>query len=363
VIDGDATSGFRGFAMSSLNQSYSELIWKIAVWVLLTLVSILGYYLPIPLTEYPPEDARIFVGAFTLMNIGIRPWVLALVLWQAAAMILNSANSGFPNISAFSARVLVTALIMAAVSSYNVARTLYYWHPDDSVSFTSIFPPIVSLLAAFSLLIFLGRMMDRIWQGWGFWALYAGIAISGAGLSVLEIIQAFSTGAITVSQIRVFTLLMAASVPISISTVWLHRSHLGNDSRPLLLAISILVFLKSILWDQLKLFMASEHATAIYFSDHSGFLNSMITAILTVLVGLLWLRFWPNVTLRTRLLPYGGLALLLVIDTLLLESPTLPPLGPAEFLIMATLAVEMFRFMNEAKQRKVMTESFAGKTR
>jgi hypothetical protein len=103
VIDSDATSGFGGFAMSSFNQSYSELIWKLAVWVMLTLVAILGYYLPIPLTDYPPEDARIFVNAFTLMNIGIRPWVLSLVLWQAAAMILNSAKRGFPIISAFSA--------------------------------------------------------------------------------------------------------------------------------------------------------------------------------------------------------------------------------------------------------------------
>jgi hypothetical protein len=308
VIDGDATSGFRGFAMSNLNQIYRKLIRKIVVWVLLTLVAILGYYLPIPLTDYPPEDARIFVSAFTLMNIGIRPWVLALVLWQATAMILNSANRGFPIVSAFSARVLVTALILAAVNAYNVARNLYYWHPDFSVSVPSILLPTVSLVAAFSLLVFLGRMMDRIWQGWGFWALYAGIAISGAGLSVFETVQAFSVGAITISQVRVFMLLTAASVPISISTVWLHRNHLVNDSRPLLLAVSIVVFLKSILWDQLKLYMTSQPATAVYFSDHSGFLNSVITTIITGVVCLLWLKFWPNVTLRTKLLPYGGLA-------------------------------------------------------
>jgi hypothetical protein len=259
--------------------------------------------------------------------------------------------------------VLVTALILAAVSSYNVSKTLYYWHPDDSVSFTSILLPTVSLVAAFSLLIFLGRMMDHIWQGWGFWALYVGIAISGAGLSVFEIVQAFSIGGISTSQVRVFMLLMAASVPIAVSTVWLHRNHLGSDSRPLLLAVSILVLLKSILWDQLRLFMTSEPATAIYFSDHSYFLNCMITAILIALVGFLWLGCWPNITLRTRLLPYGGLVLLFATDTFLLESPTSPLLGPAEFLIMATLGLEIFKFMNEAKQWKAMTESFAGKAR
>jgi hypothetical protein len=363
VIDGGATSMFRELAVSNLNQNYRLLVWKVSVGVLLTTIAVSGYYLPIPLTDYPPEDTQSFVSTFTLMNVGIRPWMLALVLWQGAAMLWYPADKGFPVVSAFSARLQITALLLAGFTSFNAASMLNYWRLDDPVSFISILLPTVSLVTFCILLIFLGRMMDRLWEGFGIWALYAGISVSGAGLVVFEIAETLSIGSITISQFGIVLVLTAASIPISILTVWLHQKRLTSDSRPLLFVVTILVFLKSILWEKLQVLMLSEPATAIYFTDHSVFLNGMTTAILSILIGLIWLRFWPNHSFRAIVLPYIGLVLLFGIYTILLESPTPPLLGPAEFLLFAMLGLELHRVMNDVGQRKAMKAAFAARSR
>jgi hypothetical protein len=359
VIDCFPTSQIWHGSVNSIIQVYKPALQKTVLSVLLVIVAISGYYVPIPLNEYPGDlSLPEYSNAFNLMNAGTRPWVFAIVAWQLGALIWFSRDKGFPLVNAFALRVLLVTLVLAAIGSLTASKGFYYWK-QDAVPFAFVFLPAVSLMAYSFVLIFLGRLMDRNWPGWGFWILYSGISISGAGLVFIDMVTSYAQQAITSRDVGVFLVLTLASILISVSTISIQRHQLGTDSRPLLVTVMVLVFIKVVIWEQLQRFLGAEAATAIFLTDYKAVLNALTAAILAVVLGFLWLKFWSNLSVRSKLLPYAGAVLLSAIYIYQTEQLTPPLLGPAEFLFLATLGFGFAQELADIKQRLLIQKGLA----
>ena len=195
-----------------MSQVYWSTLRKAAVTLLLILIAISGYYLPIPMIEYPPgEDMQSFASSSSLMSVGSRPWMLSFVLWQVAALVWLQREKGFPLINACALRVLMLALVLAAVDSFVMSTTMHYWK-QDTPSLIAILLPAISLTACSFIVIFLGLLMDRQWRGWGIWIMYSGISVSGIGLVFSDMFASYAQQAVTARDVGVLVFLTLVEV-------------------------------------------------------------------------------------------------------------------------------------------------------
>jgi hypothetical protein len=336
---------------------------KSTLTLLLVVVAVSGNNLPVPMTALPQgEDMRLFIDVANLMAVGTWPWLLSLSLWQVAELLLSKRGTGFALTNPFSFRVLGLMLVFCAIKALQHAEVYQSWRIDEVTIFDLVLPAL-SLTAFVFTLVFLARMIDVLWHGWGFWILLSAISISSVAFAIREKLAAFEVGAVSSANLRVLGCLTLVGVVASAFAVSFGKRHLSNDSRPFFVFAAALMAFESLSQEALRPMLTGSSDLAIFLDDHRTLLGALVVLFLSIALGLLWVKAWPESGLFAKLVPFIVIVALHSIDAYLLTSPTSPLLAPMDLLLLASVGGGCFEIYQDYQRDKLLKQGISARQR
>jgi hypothetical protein len=200
--------------------------WRaIGITLAALMVYRLGLQVPLPGINVSASDAHYSnaIAGFSLLAIGIMPWLGALKLFELASVLLplRLAKRVTPDshVSPFALPVLALALVLSFWQGYGVAIALGHVRglvttPDATFVWLSAF----NMMVGTALVMALARIVERFGIGSGFWIMLAGVLLSNVPDQVTRAISFATQGAFSTKYLM---LAFGSDVLIAIAVVTL----------------------------------------------------------------------------------------------------------------------------------------------
>jgi hypothetical protein len=325
------------------------------VWCLVgVMLAICGYYIPLPLTQYPddPEFRRSIASTMNLMMLGVQPWVLAVTgLFAFYCMRSDvSGNQVIPNPTGKASLSLTT--VIGIIWALVLAKDFYYWRAEPLSTF-DLLVPVVSLTSMAFLLWFAAKLTDVPIPGWGFWILLSSISVSSVGLTIVDWRDAIRAGAATGRDAASAIAFVALSIVFAMLAVYFCRNPRSSAEKHLLFfslaiptAVTWLIF-------ALNHFFSHSSSTAIYLEEHRQSVAWTILATVLAISAIGWLRV--NCTFKlAALFPFAALAPIIIFDRLEANSKLSAILQPSDYVFISIAIFATYDLLTYARKQGEM---------
>jgi hypothetical protein len=163
----------------------------------------LGHHIPVGgvLSDAIDAYSRQQLSNISIFSAGFSSWFTAWVLFQIYGLIkhrLMSIRGGTSIVvNPLDVKILLLTLLLASFAWFGMLGSIVPIYTGSPLSTGQLLTGMVSGLAGVCILIYLGRLLDQVVPGFGFWILLACSSLYGLGLSVLPEIEFLLTGALS----------------------------------------------------------------------------------------------------------------------------------------------------------------------
>lgn len=178
----------------------------------------LGHHIPATgfLLNALDADSQEQLAHINIFSTGFTSWFLSWALFQMVLLFkhrwLSNLTTIAPAIDPLDIRILLLALVMASLEWFNLIANITPFYTQTQASTLQLLVGMVSGLAGLSIFFLLGRWMNRLMPGFGFWGLIALTNLYGFGTSLYFKIPFLLTGEVTRNIATVSLLLLLACV-------------------------------------------------------------------------------------------------------------------------------------------------------
>jgi hypothetical protein len=188
------------------------------------------------------NDAQEQLTRFSVFSAGIASWFIVWALFQIFSLVKHRWQSQSPiaaqPTNPFDVRILLFVLVLTSFEWFNLLNNVVPFYTQTAVSTPQLIIGIVTGLAGFTAFYQVGRWLDALTAGFGFWSLIALSNLQGFGSSLYSELQFLLTAELPRNLLILSLLLMLLSV---VAAVMLANEK--PDDRP----ISLPVILSSLL--------------------------------------------------------------------------------------------------------------------
>jgi hypothetical protein len=208
-------------------------------------VLVLGHHIPVAgvLSDAIDAYSQQQLGNISIFSAGFSSWFTAWVLFQIYGLITHrfmSLRAGTATVvNPLDVKVLLVTLVLASFAWFGMLGSIVPIYTGSPLSTGQMLTGLVSGLAGVCTLIYLGRLLDQVAPGFGFWILLACSSLYGFGLSILPEMEFLLTGALSRNLAFVSLLLLLLCL---VSAVFLVRETIETSvlSAPMIFASLLL---------------------------------------------------------------------------------------------------------------------------
>jgi hypothetical protein len=212
--------GMPGMRQLTLHVAPTRAQWGIGLVV--ALLFVLGLRTPAlaPLLPHIDEFQQSYVGSVSLFSVGFQSWMTSWFLFQLYHLLKHrffaARLAETPLVNAFDKRVLVVALLLSAFSWYGIMVGMSSALGTEPPSRGWIVFGLLTGSTGTALYIYLGMLLDRIKQGYGFWLLILMQALYNAGTGLPAVLTILGDGTLSRNALLLAAALLLCSVVLAV---------------------------------------------------------------------------------------------------------------------------------------------------